>query len=49
MAKAKMVTITENEYDRLLAESRKLNKLECAGVDNWSGYGYAMSDDDDDE
>lgn len=49
MAKKAMVTITENEYDRLLAESRKLNALECYGVDNWSGYGEAMSSMDDEE
>jgi len=44
MSKDKMVTITENKYDRLLAESRKLNALECYGVDNWDGYDYAMSE-----
>jgi len=38
------VTITKAEYEGLLAESRLLNALEGAGVDNWEGYCYAMDD-----
>lgn len=34
--------ITEGEYQRLLKAGTKLNALEAAGVDNWSGYDYAM-------
>lgn len=36
------VTISKKEYDSLLADSHKLSCLEMAGVDNWSGYDYAM-------
>lgn len=31
-----------------MARLDKLYRLEAAGVDNWEGYGYAMSDDEDD-
>lgn len=37
-----MVTITQAEYDQLLADSEKLNALEQMGVDNWDGYDQAM-------
>ena len=50
---SKMTTITQKEYDELLDDARKLSALECAGVDNWEGYGYAMDEfynnDDEDE
>ncbi len=36
------VTITRAEYEQLLADQAKLNALEGAGVDNWSGYSDAM-------
>lgn len=36
------VIISEDEYDSLQEDGEKLNALECAGVDNWEGYGYAM-------
>ena len=36
-----MVTITKSEYDSLSEDSRWLSALECAGVDNWEGYGIA--------
>lgn len=36
------VTISRKEYDRLLAAEAKLQALEAAGVNNWSGYGDAM-------
>ncbi|HLO11549.1 MAG TPA: hypothetical protein VK190_04770 [Pseudoneobacillus sp.] len=38
------VTISKKEYESLLQDSRKLNRLEAYGVDNWVGYGDAMSD-----
>jgi hypothetical protein len=37
-----MVTIPKSEYDELLHDSKKLNALESAGVDNWEGYDFAM-------
>lgn len=39
---AETVTITRQEYDRLLAAQAKLDALEAAGVDNWTGYDDAM-------
>jgi len=43
------VTITVDEYERLLEDSRILLALQGAGVDNWEGYDYAMAElwDDD--
>jgi hypothetical protein len=38
----KTVTITENEYKRLIKDSYKLKALGQEGVDNWVGYDYAM-------
>jgi hypothetical protein len=35
----KEVKISADEYARLLEGNDKLNMLECAGVDNWEGYG----------
>lgn len=35
------VTITKAEYESLLDDRHLLSCLECAGVDNWSGYDYA--------
>jgi len=49
MSKPKTVTITQKEYDALLKADRELNALECYGVDNWGGYGDAMSSLDEDE
>lgn len=47
------VTIKLSEYNELLKSANKLSALECAGVDNWDGYSYAMSEfyegEDDDE
>lgn len=37
------VTISKEEYERLLDAESTLDALICAGVDNWAGYGYAMS------
>ncbi len=36
------VTISSKEYSDLLRLAQKLNALEEAGVDNWSGYEYAI-------
>lgn len=36
------VCITKREYEDLQQNRDKLCALECAGVDNWSGYDYAM-------
>ncbi len=38
------VTISETDYDELLEDSRFLNCLRNAGVDNWDGYDYAIED-----
>lgn len=48
------VIITTEEYESLLQSAFRLRCLENAGVDNWSGYEYAMEefyglDDDEDE
>lgn len=48
--------VPENTLINLQKDSLKLEALECAGVDNWEGYGfnfddiaheYSMSDDED--
>ena len=49
MSKEKTVTIPEKVYKGLLESERKLEALECYGVDNWSGYGDAMSSMDEEE
>lgn len=36
------VRLTKKLYGRLLATEMKLEALEQAGVDNWSGYDVAM-------
>lgn len=36
------ITISKEEYESLLENSKKLEALESAGVDNWQGYDYAM-------
>jgi hypothetical protein len=38
----KLITITQEEYNMLLDRDARLSALECAGIDNWSGYDYAM-------
>jgi len=35
------VTISKNEYERLLKDSNWLGCLEAAGVDNWQGLDEA--------
>jgi len=39
-----MVTITKKEYESLLDSASKLTALENNGVDNWVGYGDAMTE-----
>ena len=42
IAQPETVTISRKEYEALLAARDKLDALEAAGVDNWSGYDDAM-------
>ena len=37
------VTIRKVRYEQLLEDSKILNKLYAAGVDNWEWYGEALS------
>ncbi|GEK49190.1 hypothetical protein HPA02_34730 [Bisbaumannia pacifica] len=43
IARPEMVEIPRKEYDALLEARAKLDALEAAGVDNWSGYPDAMA------
>lgn len=43
VAQPETVEIPRKEYDALLAARAKLDALEAAGVDNWSGYDDAMA------
>ena len=43
------ITISMEEYKRLVDAESTLEALICAGVDNWEGYGYAMSMLDEEE
>lgn len=36
------VSITKEEYDKLLKDRITLESLQEAGVDNWEGYSMAM-------
>lgn len=36
------VTITRKEYESLQEDARLLECLQAAGVDDWSGYDYAL-------
>ena len=38
MIKIKTITISFEEYEELLWHERKLEALEAAGVENWTGY-----------
>lgn len=38
------VTISKETYEMLLDSNRKLNALECGGVNNWEGYDYSLSE-----
>ena len=51
-ARLTLAAITLDELETLRKESALLGALDAAGVDNWEGYGHAMSllrEDDDDE
>ena len=37
-----MITISKKEYEDMLDDLTWLTCLEDAGVDNWSGYEYAV-------
>ena len=43
------ITISMEEYERLVDAESTLEALICAGVDNWEGYDYAMSMLDEEE
>jgi len=42
VAVEKMVTITDSEYQKLIADSNLLEALKAAGVDNWIDYSVAQ-------
>ena len=42
------IAIDVNEYIRLKKVDATMDLLEGAGVDNWSGYGYALNPEDED-
>ena len=42
-----LVTITQEQFDELIEDSARLLSLQSAGVDNWSGYEYAIEEFDD--
>ena len=44
-----LITITKQEYDRLIDDSNFLNRLRAAGVDNWEGFGFACEDEEETE
>lgn len=35
------ITISKSQYEELLSDSKFLDCLRAAGVDNWEGYGDA--------
>lgn len=41
--KNETITISKNEYDRLVKRDDWLECLEAAGVDNWQGIEYAIA------
>jgi len=44
-----LITISVKKYKRLIRDSEMLQCLENAGVDNWDGWGEALSMMDKDE
>jgi hypothetical protein len=36
------ITITKEEYEKLVEDSKVLDALRRCGVDNWEGYDEAM-------
>ena len=49
MSEQETVTISKEEYESLLEDSRLLGALQAAGVDNWEGYDNACELLDEDE
>lgn len=45
----RIIIIDQARYDDMIAAEDKLAALENAGVDNWSGYGEAMAELEDEE
>lgn len=45
----KYVVISQSRLEELQEAEHELSCLESAGVDNWSGYGYAMQMMEEDE
>jgi hypothetical protein len=41
--------LTHQEYARLVEDSKFLDRLYAAGVDNWEGYPHACSSSEEDE
>lgn len=41
--------LTDHEYATLVADSKFLENLRDAGVDNWDGYHYGYGNDEDEE
>ena len=37
-----VIMINKDLYDSLIEDTRFLNALQTAGVDNWDGYDYAL-------
>lgn len=37
------ITITKKEYESLLEDSKFIQALRAAGVDNWEGYSFALN------
>lgn len=46
--KIEMISISKEEYDRLVENQRLLDALRSAGVDNWEGYDIARESLDED-
>lgn len=43
------ITISRKEYEALIDDSDKLNRLIENGVDNWEGYSIGIEDEDEDD
>ena len=39
---AETICVTKSQYESLLEDSKFLEALRQAGVDNWDGYSYAF-------
>lgn len=45
----KWISIPEEEYKQMVQDIKFLDALRAAGVDNWSGYDYALDILEEDE